>query len=158
MPKTLAECSSFAKYMGHYVFACRNHKDAEVFKDKTLEEIILLIEADMDSAVAQGVERHNEHVKKFLSELAEYLGVEDGAKFSDFIPAAAKIRQDLSDSTADKARLDWLENQPTPPEGSVLETLHLSKCFGGMGRSWFQKLIRKCIDDHMNSPLTKDPI
>lgn len=47
---------------------------------------------------------HAARIKEFLSELAEYLGLDDGAKIpEDFIAAANKIRQDLADKTAANA-------------------------------------------------------
>lgn len=143
--KTLAECSSFAKYMGHYVFACRKHKDAEMFADKTLEEIILLIEADVDRAVEQAVEQELRAVLNF----PEAVRVCEGAGPENLLVSVAVTVGKLRDALPDKRRLDFLENQKEGAPGDCLSTLHLSKCYGSMGRSWFTKNIRKAIDEEI---------
>lgn len=49
------------------------------------------------------VEKHAQHIKLFLEELAEYLGLEGEVKPPEFLKAAEDIRQKMSDQAAQLA-------------------------------------------------------
>lgn len=78
---------------------------------------------------------------KALQALADYESEVAESRGNDL----ATLRTQLVEAQKDKTRLDWMEAQ----EGHSLETLHLSRCNGSMGTSWFKKNIRAAIDGAM---------
>lgn len=59
-----------------------------------------LISQRRESAVSAAITAHAAHVKEFLEELAEYLGLEGELKPADYIKRAAEIREKVADQAA----------------------------------------------------------